>query len=55
MVGDDLGGWCFSVLGGNNLTFSSLNPSNIPENLPRVNINYSLVRYLFKDKLRHLL
>ena len=55
MVGDDLGGWCFLVLGGNNLTFSSLNPSNLLENLPRVNIDYSLVTYHFKDKLRHLL
>ena len=48
--GDYLGGWCFLVLG-----FSSLNPSNLPENLPVVNISYSLVAYHFKDNLRHLL
>ena len=41
--GDYLEGWCFLVLGGNHLTFSSLNPSNLPENRPVV-----------KDKLRHL-
>ena len=44
--GDYLGGWCFLVLGENHLTFSSLNPSNLPENLPLVNINYSLMTYI---------
>ena len=53
--GGYLGGWCFLVLGGNRLTFSILNPSNLPENLPVANINNSLVTYHFKDKLRHFL
>ena len=53
--GDYLGGWCFLVLGGNHLTFSSLNLSNLPENLPVDNISHSLVTYHFKGKLRQLL
>ena len=35
--------------------FSSLNLSSLPESLPVVNINYSLVKYHFEDKLRKLL
>ena len=44
----------FSLRGWDYLTFSCLNSSNLPENLPVININYSLVTCHFKDKLNLL-
>ena len=35
----------FCSLRGDHLTFSRLNSSNLPENLPVVNMNYSLMTY----------
>ena len=49
-------GILFSSLWGDHPRFSSLIVSiHLKENLPLVNINYLLITYNFKDKLRHLL
>ena len=51
-----MGGILFSSLWGDHPRFSSLIVSNyLKEKLPVVNINYLLVTYNFKNKLRHLL
>ena len=49
-------GILFSSLWGNHPRFRNPIVSNhLKENLPVVNINYLLLTYNFKDKLRHLL
>ena len=54
-MGETIWAMVFFSFREDHLTFSSLNRSNLLENLPVVYIDYLPTTYHFKDKLRHSL